>query len=44
MIKPSKEITCTLEKTKTLDWKSSYDPLDIGHRGSGSTFTKLVSE
>ncbi|XP_050530961.1 glycerophosphocholine phosphodiesterase GPCPD1-like isoform X2 [Daktulosphaira vitifoliae] len=44
VIKPSRDITCTLEKNKTLDWKSSYDPLDIGHRGSGSTFTKFVSD
>ncbi|XP_050426352.1 glycerophosphocholine phosphodiesterase GPCPD1 [Adelges cooleyi] len=44
IVKPSKNIVCTMEKVKTIDWKSSYDPLDIGHRGSGSTFKKLISD
>lgn len=44
IINPTKEINCNLEKIKTTDWKSSYDPLDIGHRGSGSSFKQIVSE
>lgn len=44
IIKPTKEIKCTLEKLKLTDWKSSYIPLDIGHRGSGSSFNQILSE
>lgn len=44
IIKPTKDINCNLKKIKTTDWKSSYVPLDIGHRGSGSSFNELESE
>lgn len=42
IIKPTKDINCILEKI--TDWKSSYIPLDIGHRGSGSSFKQHLSE
>jgi len=44
IIKPTKDINCTLEKLRLKDWNNSYVPLDIGHRGSGSSFKQILSE
>jgi len=44
IIKPTKDIKCTLEQLRLTDWKSSHFPLDIGHRGSGSSFKQILSE
>ncbi|XP_060846937.1 LOW QUALITY PROTEIN: glycerophosphocholine phosphodiesterase GPCPD1-like [Rhopalosiphum padi] len=44
IIKPTKDIKCTLEQLRLTDWKSSNFPLDIGHRGSGSSFKKILSD
>jgi len=44
IIKPTKDIKCTLEHLKLTDWKSNDVPLDIGHRGSGSSFKQILSE
>ncbi|XP_015371225.1 PREDICTED: glycerophosphocholine phosphodiesterase GPCPD1-like [Diuraphis noxia] len=44
IIKPTKDIKCTLEQVRLTDWKSNDVPLDIGHRGSGSSFTHILSD
>lgn len=44
IIKPTKDIKCTLEQLKLTDWKTNDVPLDIGHRGSGSSFKQILSE
>lgn len=44
IVKPTKEIHCNLKKMNSIDWKNSYVPLDIGHRGSGCSFKHNESE
>ncbi|VVC36861.1 Hypothetical protein CINCED_3A012450 [Cinara cedri] len=44
IIKPTKDIHCNFEKIKITDWKNSQVPLDIGHRGSGSSFKQLLPD
>ncbi|XP_025192312.1 glycerophosphocholine phosphodiesterase GPCPD1-like isoform X1 [Melanaphis sacchari] len=44
IIKPTKDIKCTLEHLRLTDWKNSHFPLDIGHRGSGSSFKQILSD
>jgi len=43
-MKPTKEIHCNLKKINSIDLKNAYVPLDIGHRGSGSSFKHIESE
>lgn len=44
IINPTKEIYCNLKKMNLINRKNSYVPLDIGHRGSGSSFQKIEYE
>ncbi|RZF33173.1 hypothetical protein LSTR_LSTR004859 [Laodelphax striatellus] len=38
VIKPLKDFDCSTQGTRQNEWKESWTGLDVGHRGSGSSF------